>query len=593
MNTKNTWVWLVVAALLFASIFMLDHFLRPGPTSPKLILPGLKPSAVTSVQVTPAGALEIRADHTNGEWQLVKPIVYPAQPAAISAFLGALQKLTQATRISAADIREHHTSDADFGFENPQSAIVIEAGDQRWQLRVGNKTPPGDQVYLRVVGVDGAFVVDTDWLKYLPHSANDWRNTSLVDLANADCDSIILTNNARVIELRRDETNHLWHMLRPLRARANGDRITDALQELQADAITQFVTDDPRADLTTYGLQPADLDLWLGHGTNFIAGLHVGKSPPNDASQVYVKREGWSTVATTAKAGLAPWQGTVNDFRDPYLLELSAPVAEIAVQGEQDYTLQRTGTGWQVAGQTFPVDATNVQVLIQTLAGMHISQFVKAAVTAPDLPQYGLDKPKMEITLRSAVGDTNAPIVQLFFGTNQDNQVYVRRADEDFIYAITAEDFNRIPVWGWEFRDRQIWNFNVADVTEITLHENGRTRQILHDGRNKWSLAPGSQGIINAPAIEETTYRFGQLETPGWVTRGLPHPEKLGFKPDNLSVTFELKDGRKFSVDFGAELPSHTALAAVTLDGERWTFVFPPVLYQFVTSYLVIPPNTP
>ena len=47
----------------------------------------------------------------------------------------------------------------------------------------------------------------------------------------------------------------------------------------------------------------------------------------------------------------------------------------------------------------------------------------------------------------------------------------------------------------------------------------------------------------------------------------------------------ELKNGEKFSVAFGTELPSaNTALAAVTLDGERWAFVFPPVLYQFVTS---------
>jgi hypothetical protein len=47
-------------------------------------------------------------------------------------------------------------------------------------------------------------------------------------------------------------------------------------------------------------------------------------------------------------------------------------------------------------------------------------------------------------------------------------------------------------------------------------------------------------------------------------------------------------------VAFGTELSSaHTALAAVTLDGERWAFVFPPVLYQFVLSYLTIPANVP
>jgi hypothetical protein len=65
-----------------------------------------------------------------------------------------------------------------------------------------------------------------------------------------------------------------------------------------------------------------------------------------------------------------------------------------------------------------------------------------------------------------------------------------------------------------------------------------------------------------------------------------------GFKPDNLQIIVELKNGEKNTVDFGAET-AQTALAAVTLDGERWAFVFPPVLYQFVLSYLTIPANVP
>ncbi len=158
---------------------------------------------------------------------------------------------------------------------------------------------------------------------------------------------------------------------------------------------------------------------------------------------------------------------------------------------------------------------------------------------------------------------------------------------------MTAEDFNRIPETGWEFRARRVWNFKESDVVQITLHQNGKTRQLLHNGANKWSFAAGSQGIINGPAIEETTHRFGDLNTPGWVARGPVNVDRLGFKPDNLSATFELKNGEKLTVDFGAELPSKTALAAVTLDGERWTFVFPPVLYQFVVTYLVIPADVP
>jgi hypothetical protein len=594
MNTKNTWVWLVVAAVLFASIFTFDHYLRPLPVPVRNILSGLQPSAVTSVQVTPAGALEIRADHKNGSWQLSKPIAYPAQPVAIEALLGVLQNLAPATRISAADLREHHTTDADFGFDPPQTSLVIEAGEQRWQLRVGNKTPPGDQVYLRVVGVDGAFVVDADWLKFIPRSMNEWRDRALMDAAALDCDSIILTNNTKIIELRRDATNRLWRMVRPLRARANGDYITDALQHLQAADVAQFITDDPKVDLTTFGLQPADLDLSFGRGTNTVAALHAGKNPPGDATQVYVKREGWDTVATTEKSVFAAWRAPVNDFRDPHLLEFTAPVAEIVVRGPHDYTLQRQGAnGWRLVGEKFPADTESVQAFLQSLGGMRVAEFVNNVVTAPDLPAYGLDLPKVQVTLRSAAGDTNAVIAQLFFGTNQDNKVFVRRPDEDFIYAVTAEDFNRIPESGWEFRDRQIWNFKEADVVQITLRQNGKTRQLVHNGVNIWALAAGSQGIINSPAVEETTHRFGDLSTPGWVARGPENADRLGFRPDNLSATFELKGGEKLTVDFGATLPSQTALAAVTLDGERWTFVFPPVLYQFVVSYLVIPANVP
>ena len=143
-----------------------------------------------------------------------------------------------------------------------------------------------------------------------------------------------MTNGAKAIELRRDATNHLWRMIRPFPARADADRITDALQHLQTARDIQFVTDDPKADLTAFGLQPADLDLWLGHGTNFISAIHVGKSPTNDPTQVFVRREGWNTIATTAKEPLSPWRGSVNDFRDSHLLELTAPVAEIDVRGQ-------------------------------------------------------------------------------------------------------------------------------------------------------------------------------------------------------------------------------------------------------------------
>jgi Domain of unknown function (DUF4340) len=595
MNSKTTGIWFVIAAALFAFIFFFQRYHHSAAVGPSPILPDLQPAAVTNVQVIPADAPGISAVRANGGWLLTKPIFYPAQSAAIETLLDALQKLTSAIQLTGTETHEGNNANADFGFVNPLT-LAIQQGQDRWQLLVGNKTAPGDQVYLRVVGVAGVFVADAGWLKLIPHSADDWRDTSLVDFNGGAFDWILLTNNARniTIELRRDPTNHLWRMLQPLAARANNDFINDALQRLQAARVSQFVSDDPRADLSAFGLQPANLNLWLGRGTNLMTGLLVGKSPTNDALRVFAKRASWNAVVTTTNAPLQPWRGAVNDFRDPYLLELTAPVAEVAVSGDHNFTLQRQGSNlWQVARENFPVDDGSVQQFIQTLAGLRVSEFVKDVVTPHDLSAYGLTNPVRQITLRSAVGDTNAVIAQLLFGATQTNKVFVRRADEDSVYAVSLEDFNRLPDSGWEFRERRIWDFTNDEIAQITIHENGKTRQVIRNGPNNWSFASGSQGIIVPSAIEETAYRLGKLDAVGWVARDVTNPAPYGFKPDNLSLTVELKNGKKYTVDFGGTVPPETALAAVTLDGERWVFVFPPALYQLVLSYLTIPANTP
>jgi hypothetical protein len=599
MNSKNTWAWFAVAAVLFASVYCYDRYLRPQPVVTQNILRGLQLSSVTSVQVIPAGALEIRADRTNNSWILSKPVSYPAQSAAVEALLDALQKLTPATRITAGELLEHRNPDADFGFDSPQISLTIESGDQRRQLLVGKKTPPGDQVFLRVVGVDGAFVADADWLKFFPRTADDWRSSSLLDADENNFDSIVLTNGAKIVEMRRDATNRLWRMTRPLQARADTDRINDALQTLQAARVTQFVTDAGKTDYSTYGLQPADLDLWLGRGTNFTAAIHAGKNPTNDPAQIYAKREGWNAVVVTAKETFAAWHGTVNDFRDPHLVELTAPVAEIEVRGQDNFILQRQGTnGWRIAGEKFPADTEIVEQYIKILAALRVSEFVKDVVTAPDLQAYGLATPARQIILRSTASDSNAVIAQLSFAV-QTNGVFAHRADEDFIYSIAPEDakilFGDTSLFeaGWQFRDRQIWNFAAKDVAQITIHQNGKTRTMLRDGAEKWSLASGSQGMIMGRYIEQTAAQLGGLSAAGWVARNMTEPEKLGFGTNNLQITVELKGGEKLFMDFGAQISNQTALAAVTLDGERWAFVFPPAAYLFVSTYFTIPANVP
>lgn len=603
MNSKTTGVWFVIAASMAAFIFVYQHYFVSVAGAPSVILPHLRADAVTSIQIIPTAQLEIEADRTNNDWLLTRPVAYPAQSAAVEGLLDTLQKLKPALKISAAELRENKNAEADYGFDSPQTSIVIETPDQRWQLLVGNKTAPGNQVYLSVVGVDGAYVADSAWLKLIPQSADVWRDTSLVN-SGQNFDWIIITNGANAIELRADPLTHLWRMIRPLPARADSDRIMDALQRLQTAHVTRFITDNPNADLTQFGLQPPNLSLWLGQDTNFLSAIDLGKNPADDSTQVYARREGWSTVFTTAQDPLSPWTGSMNDFRDRNLIELTSPVAEIDVTGPSHFVLQQgSGTNdWRIVGEKFAADPGTVLDSIEKLAGLQIERFVKDVVTKPDLQAYGLAVPQYGITLRSAPaqssGDTNAILAQLFFGGIATNEAFVRRGDENFIYAITADDENKLFSdgglfsAGWEFRNRHIWSFNMPDVTEVTIEQNGKTLQLIHDAANKWSLAAGSTGLITGKYIEQAVQELSDLSADGWVMRNVTDPSQIGITPNSLQITVALKDGEKDSVTFGAPIfNGNNALAAVTLDGERWAFVFPAVPYQFVMSYLTIPQN--
>jgi hypothetical protein len=116
------------------------------------------------VQLRPTDQDEIRACRTNGTWQIVKPLVYPAQGMSIEALLAELQRLTPAAYVTARDLQNRPTTDEDYGFAAPQAFIIIEQPGYTARLRVGAKTTPGDQVFLQVVGVEGVYVVNADFL---------------------------------------------------------------------------------------------------------------------------------------------------------------------------------------------------------------------------------------------------------------------------------------------------------------------------------------------------------------------------------------------------------------------------------------------
>lgn len=597
MNSRNTWRWIVVAAALFAFIFFYQRHAGKRGSEPVRVLPNLKAAAVTSVQVRSGARAQIRADRTNGIWQLAEPVVYPAQAVSVEKLLGELERLTPAPYITARELRDRPKADEAYGFSNPQASIIVGQPEHPAHLLIGARTPPGDQVFLQVVGVDGVYVVDADFLKYIPHTAEDWRDTTLIDLKGLAFDRLAVTNGTKVFELRRDAANKLWRMVLPLQARANNAKVEESLQALQGLRIRQFVADDPKVDLETFGLQPPELEVALGQGTNMAVRLQFGRSPTNNTRLAYARRLGLNAVVAVPKDLLASWYASVNDFRDPLLATWAAPVAVVDVRSQESFSLQQQTNGlWHALPQGFPADAGLVKDLLSALSTLQIVEFTKDVAIALDLPTYGLASPVRQYILKSAAtsssGPTNAVIAELSFGTNQADKVFAQRADEPgFVYAVKRGDFQRLPFAGWQMRERRIWNLSINDVAGATILQQGRVRKIIRNGPHNWSLALGSQGTLEDLAVEETVSGLCQLTAAAWAAHGAPDRARYGLTDKDLQITLELKNGEKASVELGSEAPGNVPYGVITLDGEPWVFECPIWLYVYAQRFLSVPPN--
>jgi hypothetical protein len=384
-------------------------------------------------------------------------------------------------------------------------------------------------------------------------------------------------------------------MVWPLDARANGARIDESLNKLQKLRIRQFVSDDLKPDLEPLGLSPPELELGFANGTNALAGLQFGRSPTNDFSRVYARRAGQTGIFTVDKNLLLTWCAFLNDFRDPLLLSFTNPVETVEiVNGEQRSSVQRQPDGtWTILPGDLPADPVSMPGLLSGLANLQILKFVNDVVNPADLPQYGLAPPLRRLIIKStcpasAGGSTNALLAEVDFGlgTNLQDKVFAKRSDESFVYAIATNDFMRLPDASWQLRDRTICHFSEKDVTGVSIRQQGKVSRMIHKGPLSWSFAPGSQGIINDAAIEETIRGVTQTAAIAWVARGEQNRAAYGFTADGYHLTLELRTGGQFEFEFGGEAPSGDIYAAVTLDGQLWVLEFPWMLYRDVSSYL-------
>jgi hypothetical protein len=609
MKWKTTWLLLGLAFALFAFIFLVERHWKStsqAGIAPERLL-SFRAADVTNIQLRLTNQFLLRAERTrpDASWNLVLPITYPAQSLRIEWLLQALETLTPSTYIPPGELTAKKRTIAQYGLDIPPATLTLQHNGQRTEILFGSPTAVGDQVYLQVQNRPGVYVVNSEVFYRLPRNYNEWRDTALLNLNGVGWTRLEVRGAGRGFALEFDPTNKTFYLSKPTVARAEPGKVDALLRQLRDASVTKFVSDHPRPDLESYGLQPPALELAFASGTNDLVVVQFGKSPTNDSSKVYARRMSHMNVVLVPKTLLDALQLSQGELRDLRLVNLSSPasVDALEVVGAENFLVRRQTNGtWTVVNSSpAPADSEAVREWMDLLARLE-GTVEKDIVT--DFSVYGLSpQPARRYLIKSlstnAAGVVNDRILaELDLGTQQGEKVFARRLDEATVYSLPRSEVARLPREAWQLRDRRVWSFTTNQITRVVVRQLSQSCELQRSPAGVWTVTEGAGVMINSRAMDLIVQPLGELRAAFWVARGDENRAVYGFKDDNNRVTFEVRDGDKttsLTLELGGVATNHVPYGLAVVDGQTWIFEIPVLTFYELARDLINPlsPKTP
>ncbi len=619
LNTKQTW-WLTGAAVaLFLFIVLFER--RDSAesvanrTSTRLV-PELRMDRVTGIEIREPD-LPVIGMRKNGQfWMMESPVRYPV---TVEPWLFLLERATWVIRLSPEELKKQGDDLSDFGLAPARLTVVLQSGDQKTEVRFGDKIPIGNRLYVQVGDQADVLVVDALLFDALPKSANGWRDPALVNyrtIARPDggfeLGRIEVRSPSQGVEgvlfafqpdFKESAGSAVrWRLADPIDARADSDMVNSLLYTVAPGwVVEEYVSDDPKADVEKYGLLHPRFELAMMNGTNDLLSVQFGGSPTNRPDLVYARQVQFTNVVLTARSNIGVLQLPYTYWRNRRLISIDTNrVSEITGNyafGDQVFTYRLasdTNHAWKMMEpENLPVDGELMDEFFQQMNTLRISAFEKDLVT--DFAEYGLAVPARQFSfgISTNLANTNG-YPTLSFGTNDSDQAFARRSDEIAVYSIDRGNFSDLPLTHWQWRDRNIWSFKTNEVKRVVIEQYGRKREVIRADDGGWLLAPGSTGVLDL-SFEEAVYQLSKLKADRWVAKGgAGSAAQFGFSEPPHRVTFEVvQNGQTMtnSVAFGGLRDGIYPFASVTLnDNVTWYFDFPTFqYYPFVKSNFMLP----
>lgn len=483
--------------------------------------------------------IELRKE--NNKWRIESPIKDLADGSTIDSFIGDLENWQRFDTIPAKEVREDKNRLNEYGLARPKLRVKLLGKEMPPELLIGNDAALEGKVYVRLENAKDVYLASKNVRDDAGKKPEEFRDKKLTDLTTAQVNRVALKTAAGEMELQK--TGEHWDIVKPLRARADDQKVGDFVAQITSARIQQFVAAD-NGDLRPYGLaEPRGAVTLFSADNKEGQTLSFGGTPEKEKGQVYVRFTARGSVYTLPNKVADVLNTKPADLRDKHLVRFDPNVLDritIDAPGKEKTVLARKGENWTIASRKDqPAEAGEVRRLIDKLKDEQVVRFVEDV--ASDLPKYGLDKPQLIVTLSSFASENTAetkagekPFATINFGRVDGDVVYVRVGEEPFVVAVRRGLLDDIPADSLRWQQLTIFKFKpdqVHRLSVVTDHEVSLTR----GANNAWAWVVGS-GTINDTNVQSLLNTLTNLHAVRWV--GSVTPGQAAFEKPQVAITF-------------------------------------------------------
>ena len=386
-----------------------------GPKKDKVFT--VESDKIDEISVKSESGERTRLQKSGTEWKIASAADAKPDTGEISGLTSNLSSL-ELERV----VDENPPDLKEYGLAQPRIEVAFKSGGQEHTLLIGQKTPPGTDLYAKRADDKKVFLIPSHIEGTFNKTTFDLRDKSVVKVDRDKLDALEFTAGDRSSRFVRPAGE--WQIAAPVQARADFSAIEGLVSRLAGLQMKSLV-DTPDADPKKYGFDKPAATVKFGSGSSQATVVLGGKAAEGT---IYARDLSRPSIFTVESNVLDELKKDPSEYRQKDLFDarsFNATRIEV-VRAGQTHTFEKTKTKnkegqdeekWrQVSPQTRELDQATFDKLVSALTGIRATGFVDApaaakALAAPELAvtiKFDEGKKEEKVTLGKAGTDAFA-----------------------------------------------------------------------------------------------------------------------------------------------------------------------------------------